>query len=84
MRAKSNAARAAGQPFTDLVLERLPNGELAWLRPCTERGESDDALYVITDRGRRDLRLAELFGPSPTIGQIGRSLGDVGGKACQP
>jgi hypothetical protein len=36
----------------DLVLERMPNGELAWLRPVTEPAESDDALYVPTQRGR--------------------------------
>ena len=28
----------------DLVLERLPNGELAWLRP--------EPRYVLTDQGR--------------------------------
>jgi hypothetical protein len=46
----------------NLVLERLPSGELAWLKPCEEPAEADDALYVITDKGRRDLRMAELFG----------------------
>ncbi len=46
----------------DLVLERLPNGEYAWLRPATEPAEDDDALYVLTYEGRRALRLAELFG----------------------
>jgi hypothetical protein len=49
-----------------LVLERLPSGDYAWLRPCTEPAEDDDALYVVTDKGRRDLRRAEaeawLFG----------------------
>ena len=48
----------------ELVLERLPSGELAWLRPSTERAEDDDALYWITAKGRRDLRCAELFGCS--------------------
>ncbi len=28
----------------DLVLDRLPNGELAWLRP--------DTRYIVTDAGR--------------------------------
>jgi len=46
----------------DLVLERLPSGNYVWLKPATERAEDDDALYVITDKGRRDLRCAELFG----------------------
>jgi hypothetical protein len=62
MRTKSIARPGAGQPFTDLMLERLPSGELAWLRPSTEPAEPDDALYVLTDKGRRDLRMAELFG----------------------
>jgi hypothetical protein len=31
----------------DLVLERLPNGELGWLRP--------DTRYVLTPAGRADL-----------------------------
>lgn len=31
-----------------LVLERLPSGNYAWLRPET------DARYLVTDRGRRD------------------------------
>jgi hypothetical protein len=31
----------------DLVLERLPNGELVWLRP--------DTRYVLTDAGRADI-----------------------------
>lgn len=44
-----------------LVLETLPNGECAWLRPA-EAAEDDEALYTITEKGRRDLRMAELFG----------------------
>jgi hypothetical protein len=53
---------AHASTIADLVLEPLPNGELAWLRPCLEPAEADDALYVLTDKGRRDLRMAELFG----------------------
>ena len=53
---------AHANTVADLVLDRLPNGELAWLRPCVESAEDDDALFVITDKGRRDLRMAELFG----------------------
>jgi hypothetical protein len=48
--------------IASLVLERLPSGELAWLKPCTEPLEDDDALYTITWEGRRALRMAELFG----------------------
>jgi hypothetical protein len=66
--AKSSVPQLAGQCPTDLVLERLPSGELAWLRPSTDRAESDDALYVVTDLGRRDLAIAALFGrPWPTV-----------------
>jgi hypothetical protein len=77
MRPKFIASPVAGQPSTDLVLDRLPNGELAWLRPCTEAAEPEDALYVLTDKGRRDLRMAELFGPSPSVDQVHRAM-------CQP
>jgi hypothetical protein len=50
----------------DLVLEQLPNGEQAWLRPCPEA--ADGPGYVLTDRGRRDLAMAALFGrPWPTV-----------------
>ena len=45
-----------------LVLERLPNGELAWLRPETPG-------YVLSDAGRRALALAWLFGPTPTLAE---------------
>jgi hypothetical protein len=52
------------------VLERLPNGEYAWLQ-SKERAELDDALYVPTQAGR-DLvarwRAQEaLFGPCPRV-----------------
>jgi hypothetical protein len=43
----------------DLVLEPLPLGELAWLKPA-----DDEPRYALTDAGRRDLRMAELFGAS--------------------
>ncbi len=36
MRPKSNPEQRAGQAPLDLVLERLPNGEFAWLRPSTD------------------------------------------------
>ena len=53
------------------VLERLPNGDYAWLR-SEERAEPDDALYVPTQSGR-DLvarwRAQEaLFGSRSPIG----------------
>ena len=44
-------------------------GELAWLRPSSDAGEPDDALYVLTDRGRRALAEAALFGPWPTVAE---------------
>jgi len=36
----------------ELVLERLPSGEFAWLRPSTEPSEDDDATWWPTQRGR--------------------------------
>jgi hypothetical protein len=61
------------------VLERLPNGELAWLRlnPRTVRIVEDqyaplpdDTRYWITDPGRRALRELDLLGqPWPTVAE---------------
>ncbi len=48
----------------NLVLETLPSGEPAWLRP-----ESDDDRYTLTDAGRRALAEERLFGPWPTVAQ---------------
>jgi hypothetical protein len=39
----------ASQPQAELVLEQLPNGESAWLRPR----QPDDVRYVLTEKGRR-------------------------------
>jgi hypothetical protein len=61
MHSKSNASTRAGQPPLDLVLERLPSGEYAWLRPSTDAAEPDDALYIVTDLGRRALAEDALF-----------------------
>jgi hypothetical protein len=44
------------QRMAELVLERLPSGEFAYLKP-----PDDDARFTITDAGRRALRMAELF-----------------------
>lgn len=46
------------------VLERLPSGEYAWLRPATQP-TNDEPRYVLTDQGRRDLRIAEALGCDP-------------------
>lgn len=67
---KSSASGTAGQPPLDLVLERLPNGQLAWLRPSSDAGEPDDALYVVTDLGRRALAEYALFGPGLTVAEM--------------
>ena len=48
----------------ELVLERLPNGEHALLRP-----EPEDVRYTITDLGRRALAENALFGPWPTVAE---------------
>ncbi len=50
----------------DLQLERLPSGELAWLRSDTD----PDPRYVVTDQGRRALAVEALFGrPWPTAAE---------------
>lgn len=70
MHTKSNPIGTAGQPPLDLVLDRLPNGELAWLRPDVAP-EDDDPRYVLTQRGRDELvharAMQALFGPSATV-----------------
>jgi hypothetical protein len=58
----------AGQRPTDLVLERLPNGEYAWLRPA--RCSVLPARYWLTDRGRRALAQDALFTHNwPTVAE---------------
>jgi len=37
--------------IAQLVVETLPNGQVAWLR-SKDALEDDDALYTITERGR--------------------------------
>ncbi len=76
----AHAANLAGQPATDLVLERLPSGELAWLR-SEDRGEPDDALYVLTDAGRRALAEAQLFNHRVARRVLHRKL--AGSRATQ-
>jgi hypothetical protein len=49
----------------ELVLDRLPSGELAWLKP-----EDDEPRYTLTDLGRRELALAQLFDPSPAVADV--------------
>ena len=48
-----------------LLLERLPSGEHEWLRP-----PDDDVRYVLTDKGRRDLAMARLFDPAPSVAEV--------------
>ena len=67
MHAKSTAGRSAGTSAADLVLEPLPNGELAWLRP---EQSDDDPRYVLTDVGRRALAMNHLFGSSPILSKV--------------
>jgi hypothetical protein len=69
MLSKSTAGQPAGHTPTDLVLDRLPSGELAWLRAELDAAIHDadhidhvlagrlerDRRYVLTDAGRRDL-----------------------------
>jgi hypothetical protein len=77
MHLQNTSGRVAGQPHLDLVLARLPSGQYAWLKPCAEAFEDEDALFWITEKGRHDLRMAELFGPSPTVDQVRRGTGVV-------
>lgn len=59
MHPKSNPDK----PPTDLQLERLPNGEHAWLRPAppiSTRRYILPSRYVLTDQGRRVLAEALL------------------------
>lgn len=74
MHPKSNASQIAGQPAMDLVLERLPNGELAWLRSSPDPQTDEEPRYVLTDAGRRALRASDVFGPWPTVAQLYRQF----------
>ncbi len=55
----------------DLVWARLPNGEWTYLKPSSGPAERDDALHVLTQRGRdalaRDRAIEAAFGPWPTV-----------------
>jgi hypothetical protein len=73
MHSKSNASAVAGQPPTDLLLERLPSGELAWLQPepaPAPRRCVIPSRYVLTDEARRELAMLALFGPCPTVAEV--------------
>jgi hypothetical protein len=72
MPSKSTPGQVAGQPPTDLVLERLPNGELAWLEAIRDDRDDAPTRYWLTDLGRRALAEERLFGPSPTVAQVAR------------
>ena len=70
MHTKSTPSHVAGQPPTDLVLERLPNGELAWLQPATDRRYVIPHRFVLTDAGRRAIAMEACFGrPWPTVAE---------------
>ncbi len=82
MRPKSTAGLVAGLPSPDLQLERLPNGEWAWLRPEVETPDPDEPIpYVLTQRGRDEVArrraMQWLFGrPWPTVAEAS-ALGEV-------
>jgi hypothetical protein len=66
-------ANAAVTDGNDLVLETLPSGEAAWLRPEPE----EDVRYTITDAGRQALRddararaVEACFGSWPTVAEV--------------
>ena len=66
--------------LADLVLVDYSGvGDFAWLRPCEEL-EPEDALFTITELGRRDLRSAELCSAARTIEPlVGVAIGLVVG-----
>jgi len=76
-----NAIRTllADPQYGGQVLERLPSGEYAWLRPehhpvrivepVTLPHPDDDTRYVLTDLGQRAVAEAALFGPWPTAAE---------------
>lgn len=84
MHEESTASMDAAQTATSLVLEQLPDGEFAWLRPkvsspldryrLTDRvvitEEGDDMRCVVTDAGRRALAEAACFGRCPTVAEV--------------
>jgi hypothetical protein len=67
MHAKSTAGHPAGTSAADLVLKRLPSGELAWLRP---EQPDHDARYDLTDLGRRALAMEHSVGHWPTVSEV--------------
>jgi len=73
MHEQSTPGRVAGQPHTDLVLERLPNGEMAWLRVIRNAADEPPQRYWLTDTGRRALAMERLFGQCPTVAQVRRA-----------
>lgn len=52
----------------DLVLETLPSGDVAWLRP-----EGHEDRFDITDAGRRALAQALALESGPTIAEVMRA-----------
>jgi hypothetical protein len=64
-------AQLTTRPAVSLVLEQLPSGEWAWLRPTPrERAYVIPSRYWLTDRARRALALEALFGrPWPTVAE---------------
>jgi hypothetical protein len=75
MHAQSNP-QLTTQPADSLVLEQLPSGEYAWLRPvrvvdaiALPHVDPDAPSGYLTDLGQRALALGALFGPWPTVAE---------------
>jgi hypothetical protein len=73
MHAQSNP-QLTTQPADSLVLERLPSGEYAWLRPArvvdvAHVALPQDARFDLTDAGRRALATEALFGSWPSVAE---------------
>ena len=74
MLTQSTAGQSAGPTPSGLVLERLPNGELAWLRP-----ELDTA---IADAEQLDQDLMRTLGwPEPQPEDVRYTITDLGRRA---
>ena len=61
----ANASYCHASNVAAFLLERLPSGELAYLKP-----EDDEPRYLLTDASRRDLAVERLFGPWPTCAEV--------------
>jgi hypothetical protein len=70
---QSTADQIADHSASGLVLDRLPNGELAWLKPKLDAADEIDQLMA-RQLGRRGDQEPNVDGVCYTISQAGRDL----------